>query len=156
MARKLEILTTLLIITLGIAGYLEAQKITGFSFDPLGSQAFPIGISLLLIGVCALVLMIPVFKRQKPSTSEVHFPATAYLKVLAMLVLVTSYVITVFIMRLPLSLMTVVFVVLASTALPSDHRLRDSVVALATGLVLGFGIEWIFTHFFFVDLPTLW
>lgn len=156
MSKRFEILTTLLMIALGVLGYIEAQNIRGMSFDPLGPTAFPIGISLLLIGICGVILISSLLRRRSISEDSKNIPALAFLKVFGMLVLVTLYAIAVFSLRLPLSLMTIFFVLLASTTLPMKNRGRDSVIVLGTGLVTGVGAELIFTRFFFVDLPTLW
>lgn len=156
MSRRLEILTTVLMIALSVVGYIEARKIVGMSFDPLGPKAFPVGISLLLIGVCGLVLFLPLVRRRTASADRKHIPASAFARVLVMLVLVILYGIAVFSVRLPLSLMTLCFVLLAAATLPMKNRRRDGLIVLGTGLITGFGAELIFTRLFFVDLPTLW
>lgn len=156
MTRRLEVLTTLLLISLGVTGYLEAHKIAGFSFDPIGSKAFPIGISLLLVALCCLILFSALFRRKNNPAKEKTAPAHAFLRILGMLTLIIFYIITVFSLRLPLSLMTLCFVLLASSILPMEVRSRGTFIALLGGLILGFASEWVFTRFFFVDLPTLW
>ncbi|UTW11413.1 tripartite tricarboxylate transporter TctB family protein [Marinobacterium rhizophilum] len=157
MARRLETLVTLLMIALGLVGYLEAQKITSFSFDTLGSKAIPQGLSVLLLLVGILVLLLPQL-RPKPMEAETSaaFQLSDLGRTLVMLVFVAIYILGMFTLRLPVSLMTTAFVVASASLLPMPHRAQGTVRALITGLILGFGVEWIFTRFFFVDLPTLW
>ncbi|WP_417228460.1 tripartite tricarboxylate transporter TctB family protein [Amphritea sp.] len=166
---KIENAVTLLMISLGIVGYIETQKITGFAFDSLGSKAIPEGVSILLILIGLLVLSSNIYQLWKGKTDET-LPASSekaleanepvelsgFARPLAIVILVILYISAVFVLRWPVSVMTMAFVVMSATLLPMPNRKQGTIYALIAGLVVGVGIELIFTQFFFVDLPTLW
>ncbi len=158
MTKWLEGIVTLMMIAFGTLGYLAAQKIGGFSFDPLGSKALPEGSSVLLIAVSLIVLALCLFTPLSESQEEQAeaLQHSSFVQVAATLALTVAYVLSVFVFRLPISLTTALFIKLTAAILAPTCRARCARYAFITGLILGFGIEWIFTSFFFVDLPTLW
>ena len=166
---KIENVITLLMISLGIVGYTGIQEVTGFTFDPLGSKAIPEGISILLILTGLIVILSNIWQFYLGKASKALTASNKKIKdikelvvlsdfgrPLTMVVLVTLYISGVFLLRWPVSMMTIAFVILSATLLPMPNRKLGLIYALVTGLVVGAGIELIFTQFFFVDLPTLW
>lgn len=179
MDRRLEWFITMLIGIVGVIGCWSALQIGGFAFDPLGSRAVPLGVSVLMIGLCVvqagkwLLIRAPVASATgapvdvektdlnedgltKDGESEDDiFEAQQLLAPLGMLALCLGFIWLVFLERFPLSLVTIAFVVVAAQLLPMPNRRRCTLIALMLGVVLGFGAEWLFTQVFFVDLPAL-
>lgn len=157
MTKWLEGITIVMMLAFGASGYLAAQHIGGFSFDPLGSKAIPAGVSALLVGVSLLALAFCLFRpKREDGKEDTEIPQlSSFVQPLITLLLTAGFLYSVFVLRVPLSLMTTLFISLAAAVLAPDNRLRRTTYGLITGLILGFGIEWIFTSFFFVDIPTL-
>lgn len=157
MEKLIELCVAVLICATGVIGYRAAANITGFSFDPLGPAAVPLGIAgLVTLLSLGIIVQIPLGKSSPGDTRARTVPPRRYLVPLLSLGLVFGFAYGVFVLRAPLSLMTIAFVILCAQLLPMPHRGRGTVVALVSGVILGFGAEWIFTRFFLVDLPTLW
>lgn len=181
MTRPFETLVTLLMCLLGVVAYWVATKIGGMSFDPLGPKAVPEGLSLLLVVLCLLlgVLRVRTFWRERsgkgiaekaaPSLdgddgsedatddqAEGDAKALSLWTSLLMMVLAVAFVVGIFLARLPVSLVVWAYVCLAGLVMSRQNLVRRLIILLIVGLILGVGCEWIFTRFFFVDLPTLW
>lgn len=171
MSRIFEILISLAMIGIGALGWLESLKIKGFAFDSLGSRAVPQTLSalLLLAGFWVIVqgflgarmAMQPaadvgVVDGDEEDDEDVEATGADYVRAVAMFVFSFIFVYAVFVLRIPLSLSVLAFTVAGAQLLVRANRKRATLVAALVGVILGFGTEWIFTSFFFVDLPTFW
>jgi hypothetical protein len=159
---KIEQIITMLMIALGVLGYVGSEKISGFSFDPLGSSSIPKGVSALLIITSVAVLMKSFMKHRNSivSDSSINKEESIFsldlLRPPLMLMLIVVYSIGVFNLRIPVSIMTTLFLCGASLLIADKDRKRVTILSLLIGIVLGSGIELVFTQFFFVDLPRFW
>ena len=148
-----KIIAWILFTALGGLTLWAATQITGAAFDPLGSQAVPYalgGLLLLLMGVDAGV------QQQTRTESEEPADGMALVQMIAVLGLSVVYCAGVFILAVPFSIATLVFVPMASYALSPAYDRRSNMMRLVMGAVIGFGGELLFTKVFFVDIPGVW
>ena len=66
--------------------------------------------------------------------------------------LLTAYVVGLTVLRLPFAYSTPVFVLLAGSLL-GPRNLRGTLLLAGLGLLLGFGLHWLFTEILVIDLP---
>ncbi|WP_372802108.1 tripartite tricarboxylate transporter TctB family protein [Paracoccus seriniphilus] len=161
MGLSFERLISVTMIGIGILGWLQSRNIKGFAFDALGSQAVPKLLSALLVlaGIWILLQGV-IFRGQSAGTTgdtdEPPLEAGDYLRAISMFALSVAFAFLVFQMRLPLSICVLATCLIGGRLLAPRGRRNATVISAFAGLILGFGAEWIFTRFFFVDLPTLW
>ena len=148
-----KIIACVLFTLLGVLTLRAASHITGAAFDPIGSQAVPYtlgGLLLLLLAADTLT------KNTTETESDEPAAPIAMLRIGLVLGLSVIYCAGVFVLAVPFSLATLVFVPLASYALLPDNTGRAHLMRLLTGAVIGFGGELLFTKIFFVDIPGMW
>ena len=153
-----ESLGLILFLGLGIASVSAATQITGLSFDPLGSQSTPYAIGGLTIGLSVIAGGVLIHRlraqtvHEKNSTTKQHDRYGGMIEVLGLLLIALFYSLALFEFRLPFSLVTAVFLPVATCLLEPGRR---PFIALILGVVIGFCGEIILTKAFFIDLPTL-
>lgn len=165
MGRIFEIMISLAMVGTGVFGWVESMKIKDFTFDPLGSRAVPQTLSgLLVLAGCWIILQRLLHARlaMQPATesvadAEAERPTGVdYARAVGMFLLAMAFAYAVFELRIPLSLCVLVFCLAGAQLLVPVSHIHATLLAVVVGVTLGFGAEWIFTNFFFVDLPTLW
>lgn len=165
--RGIEAVTLALFLALGGAGLWAASQISGLAFDPLGSAKAPYVISGFVVALSAWAGIRLFLSKSDPKPADdesqdandgdadAAYTGRDIGEVLAMLGLVVVYVFALFSIGLPFSIATPGLVVATACLLERAIKTRLLLIAVAAGVVIGFGGELLFTRIFFVDLPTL-
>ncbi len=148
-----KIIAWILFAALGGLTLWAATQITGAAFDPLGSQAVPYALGSLLL---LLMVVDAGVKKQTQTESEEPADWMSMIRMAAVLGLSVLYCAGVFILAIPFSIATLVFIPLASYVLSPSYDRRANMMRLVIGAVIGCGGEFLFTKVFFVDIPGLW
>ena len=120
-------------------------------YDPMGSAALPYAAATFL-GGCGLWLLLRAFQQREAAVAP-PVPAAAPRHALAAQFLLLMLVYAASMQTLGYRWSTLAFVWL-SVMLLAQHELRGQwFAALLLAIVLGFGAFWLFTRFFFIDLP---
>ncbi|MGK7864939.1 tripartite tricarboxylate transporter TctB family protein [Falsiroseomonas sp. E2-1-a4] len=144
----------LAVFVTGLAALLwfEAEKLPPPFFDPLGSAAVPQGIAVILLVLAALVaLRAGIGLAQRKPRVPAEYRARPDVAV-GIVLLTIGYVGVMQARLVGFELASVAFVALASALLGLFER-RIMLIGLLIALVLGFGGTWLFTGFFYIDLP---
>jgi hypothetical protein len=159
-----DIILSTSIITLSLAIFVESYSIRKLVGDvSMGTAMFPRAVTIMLT-LLSLRLLIKGIRNllvnrnraglrqpspeNKTSSKE---QSAIMLNLIGLLVLTVLYVSSLY-LRIHFAITTTLFIF--STVILLGGFLRKSVVyGLILGLILGFGIRYIFTRFFFIDLP---
>lgn len=132
--------------------WVEASKVPPPFFDPLGSAAVPQGIAIVLAvlaGIAALRAALGLQGRAARRAPDYRPRPDVAFGILALAIL---YVGVMQFRLVGFEVATIGFLALASALLGRMDR-RTLVAGLAIALVLGIGGTWLFTSFFYIDLP---
>lgn len=137
------------IIAVGL--FAGASVLPPPTFDPLGSAAVPKAVAVVLAGLALLVLM-PYLKQRRTvgASNEASLQGAINGAGIAMLALIYAGVLDFRIV--PFWLATLVFIPAAGAIIRAERAVL--IVNLIIGLILGVGGQWIFTKFFYMDLPV--
>lgn len=138
----------------GFAGLLwwEAMKVPPPFFDPLGSAAVPKSMGSLL-AMLALIILARAFvawpwpPRERPTEYRPR-PDIAF----GIVVLAIAYVGVMHLRLVGFELATIGFLI-ASAALLGRLDRKTLALGVVSAVVVGVGATWLFTRFFFIDLP---
>lgn len=148
-----EIGVSLLIILVCSVVIFESLGLPPGSFEPLGSAPVPQATCGLIILLCLLVIYGAVRRKNQPAepgTSEIPNDVTSAL----LLVVVTlAYVVALHFRLTGFGILTAAYLFLVISAL-ERFRAPPMAIAAILGLLVGFGVEYLFTQFFVVDLPA--
>jgi putative tricarboxylic transport membrane protein len=144
----------LAIAVAAFAGLLwwEALKIPPPFFDPLGSAAVPKAIAVALAALAIIILVrallaLPWPARQPPRDYRPRPDIAA-----GIVVLVFAYVGVMQLRLLGFELATILFLIAAAALLGRMNRMTLA-LGVVCALVIGIGATWLFTGFFYIDLP---
>lgn len=119
-------------------------------FDPVGSAAVPRGVAVTLLVLVAVHLLLRL--RQPPRTEPRRLGDIGMGKgAMLTLAITAAYCLLLQLRILPFAVPTAAFLVVLVPALAASWRQLP--IALAIGLVMGLGCQWLFTEIFFIDLP---
>jgi putative tricarboxylic transport membrane protein len=131
----------------------ESAKIPPPFFDPLGSAAVPNAIALVL-AVLAAILALRALAALGPGDGAESLPFRRRPDVaVGIYVLCVAYVAVMDVGWLAFGPATLLFLVAAAALLGRLHG-RTLLTGTAVAVVVAFGCAWLFTRFFFIDLPT--
>lgn len=131
--------------------YAGASVLPPPTFDPLGSAAVPKAVAVVLAGLALLVLMPYVRqRRQSGATGQASLQGAANGAGIVLLALLYTGVLDFRIV--PFWLATLLFIPAAGAIIRPERSVL--IVNLIIGLILGVGGQWIFTKFFYMDLPV--
>jgi hypothetical protein len=146
----------LIIVVCGIF-YSAAAKLPPGTFEPLGSGPVPKYTALIIIACCLLVIFNAVRKiaRGPGLGADVmnEFRGRSPLGALVILGLTLGYILVLQTRILPFGVVTFGFLLLTIWVL-EDLRLKALLPALIVSAIGSFGVEYLFTNVFYVDLPT--
>ncbi|MDF2096873.1 tripartite tricarboxylate transporter TctB family protein [Aquibaculum arenosum] len=157
---RAEIAAGLILAVIGGACVAAAMAAPQPGLDPLGPGALPMAAALIVI-LLSLAMIGQALRRKRfePSGS---FAETADgsaarqppspLPLLLVSLVTLLYVAALAFLRLPYWGATLVFVTITVWLL-SNRRIAALPKALAAGVILGFGCDYLFTQIFIVDLP---
>ncbi|WP_372624134.1 tripartite tricarboxylate transporter TctB family protein [Falsiroseomonas sp.] len=132
--------------------WMEAAKVPPPFFDPLGSAAVPEGIAIVLVVLAAIVALRAVLGMpERAGKGAIGFRARPDIAI-GIFLLAVAYVGVMQLGLLGFELATIAFLAAASALLGRFER-RAMLFGLAIALVLGVGGTWLFTGFFYIDLP---
>lgn len=135
----------------GISFYFSGS-IQGFSFDPIGSSLFPRTISALLVLFSFLAIVEMIIKKE----SRLGVSWKVLGTVLLIMLLIFLYILATFVYRIPFSISTLVLVFVVSFLVSEKYSRKIFCYSILIGAVVGISCEYLFTEFFFVDLPVIW
>lgn len=152
-----EIAVCSLIIVFCAVILWQAAKLPPGSFEPLGSAPVPQYTAGIVMFCCLLVIGRAVLgiRRQPPLREHVkdEFRGRSPVNAIVMFVGTLAYVALLQLGALSFGLLTFGFLWLMILTLNRFDR-RSLLPAMATAAVFGFGIEYLFTQVFVVDLPV--
>jgi hypothetical protein len=122
------------------------------SFEPLGPAPVPRAVALIVIGLSLVVMGSALGRRRSGAIPPPPPYVPRPLDAAAILGLTVLYVALMGLGLLRFSIATTAFVTL-SILLLDRFRVRSLPLALGLGLILGFGLQYIFTKILVVDLP---
>lgn len=159
-----DIILSTSIIALSLAVFVESYSIRKLVGDvSMGAAIFPRAVTIMLILLCIHLLIKRIrnllIDRNRAGLSQPspENKTSSKEQSAMMLNLIGFFVLTVLYIsslnwRIHFAITTTLFIF--STVILLDGFLRKSVVyGLILGLILGFGIRYIFTRFFYIDLP---
>lgn len=142
------------IVVAAFAGLLwwEATKVPPPFFDPLGSAAVPKSIALILAVLSVIVLaralvVLPWQPRAAPDGYRPRPDIAAGIVLLSI-----AYAGVMQLRLLGFEMATIGFLVAAAALLGRLDR-KTLIYGVASALILGIGATWLFTRFFYIDLP---
>lgn len=157
MSRPIEALVCLILILVGATGYIASSHITGLTLDPIGPRGVPRTVSVLLVLLTLIVIVRVFLGRAQPTIDQTEAVSLHKLGlVLGLVTFTVIYCYTLFFLRFPFSLTTMLFIIISAQFLIKERRLKWTIYAALSGAIAGFVIEYLFTQVFFVDLPTIW
>jgi putative tricarboxylic transport membrane protein len=140
------------VLLFAIVIWLEAEKVPPPFFDPLGSAVVPQGIAIALAALAAIIALRAVLGlAERVGGQGAGFRARPDIAI-GILVLATLYVGVMQLRVVGFELATIAFLAAASALLGRFER-RAMLLGLLIALVLGVGGTWLFTGFFYIDLP---
>lgn len=119
-------------------------------FDPVGSAALPRAVAVALLLLVGIFLVTRLRGRPGESRSGLSDIAMGRGAVITLL-LVVAYGALMQTRLIGFAPATALFLAAAIPALRGSWR--ELPLAVAVGLVMGFGSQWLFTEVFFIDLP---
>lgn len=140
------------VAALAVLLWLESDKIPPPFFDPLGSAAVPRGIAAALAALALLIAL-----RAAPSLGARGTGGAAAYRprpdiALGIVALAIAYLGAMQSGLLGFPLATIIFLVAASALLGRFAR-RTVAFGTAIAVLMGLGGTWLFTEFFYIDLP---
>jgi putative tricarboxylic transport membrane protein len=119
-------------------------------FDPVGSAAVPRGVAIVLLVLVGLHLVVRL--RQPPRGEPVRLGELGMGGGAVLTLVVTLVYCAVLQLRLlPFAVPTAAFLLVLIPALAASWKRLP--MAIAIGIVMGIGCQWLFTEIFFIDLP---
>ncbi|WP_366555003.1 tripartite tricarboxylate transporter TctB family protein [Aquibaculum sediminis] len=155
-----EIAAGLILAVIGGACVAAAMAAPQPGLDPLGPGALPMAAALIVI-LLSLAMIGQALRRKRFEPSASFAESTdsggtrqtpSPLPLLQVSIVTLLYVAALAFLRLPYWGATLVFVTITVWLL-SGWRVASLPKALAAGVVLGFGCDYLFTQIFIVDLP---
>ena len=139
-----------LMIAAGIACILSASTLSKSDLEPIGPAAFPIAVAIILIALAAAVL-INAFRPRTIGGESVEFRHRGDLAAI-MVGFTAAYVLAMQFDLLSFRWATVAYVAVLCAAL-FGWQPRKLPAAAILGLVMGLGLQYVFTKVLFLDLP---
>ncbi len=155
MARNLDIGVSAFLIVASAAIYVETLDLPPPVYDPIGPAAFPRALSVI-IGVLALAVMASAIRGPSLAAAKDEGRPLSYRPrpdlALGSVLLTAGYVALLAFRTFSFAVVTTVYLVVLIMLLFKFERRRLPAAVLLAALV-GFGCDYIFTQFFFIDLP---
>lgn len=130
----------------------ESDKIPPPFFDPLGSAAVPRGIAIALAALALLVALRAAASLRSRGRGDAQTFRPRPDIALGIVALAVAYLGTMQLGLLGFPLATIIFLVAASALLGRFER-RTVAFGAAIAVIMGVGGTWLFTEFFYIDLP---
>jgi len=138
------------VVTASVLLFLGAASIPPPMFDPVGSAAVPRGVAvalLVLVGLHWLLRFVQPPRAEPRGLADIGMGKGAVVA----LVVTIAYCAVLQWRILPFAVPTAAYLAVLIPALALSWRQLP--MALALGLVMGVGCQWLFTEVFFIDLP---
>lgn len=151
---KYDIGVALFLIVVSAAVLREAAGLPPGHFEPLGAAPIPRALAWCVIVLSGLVMVQAVLRMRRGDTGtpqeDAYVPRP--LDAVAVLALTIGYVIVLSNALVNFAIATILFLVIA---IPLLYRFRWIAfpLSLGIGVVMGFGLQYLFTRVFVVDLP---
>ncbi|HVL70328.1 MAG TPA: tripartite tricarboxylate transporter TctB family protein [Beijerinckiaceae bacterium] len=129
---------------------VEARTLPPPFFEPIGSAAVPRATALIVLTLAAAMIVQALLRR--PADAPPETPSANLRLALAFSALTVLYAAGLGLTRIGYAPLTVVFLAVAIPLLGGFDR-RTIGFALASGIVLGFGLQFLFTRILVTDLP---
>jgi len=151
---RVDIGVCLFLIVICCAVLVQAAKLPPGSFEPLGSAPIPQATAGLIIGLCILVIgrAALVMWRGEASAAAPPYPPRR-LDAVALIGLTVVYVLLMAQRVAGFAPITALFLFVAIGFL-TRFAPRSLVIAALTGVIMGWGCQYVFTQVFVVDLPA--
>ena len=154
--QKFEIAVSGLIIFICVVFLWESWDLPPGSFEPLGSGPVPQATAGVII-LCCLWVIYSAFKTTPDAEDEEDAEEVVPIRISAGVLMALATLLFVIVLHFRLmafSFMTVIFLTVTIWGLEQFNK-KKFLPALITGVIIGFGVEYLFTQVFVVDLPTL-
>ncbi len=135
-----------------LAALWETRDIPPGTFEPLGSAPVPQGVALLIIALCLMVIVTALRRPAEPAEDLGYAPRPLDAAVTAGLTVV--YVAAMQARLMDFAPLTALFL-FVTIAFLTRLRLRSLPTAALVGVITGWGLQYVFTRVFVVDLPGL-
>jgi putative tricarboxylic transport membrane protein len=149
---KQDVKLSLIILFFAGAIWWEAAKLPPPFFDPLGSAALPKAIASILLFLMLIMLVRAAlawpWQDENEATEFRPRPDLA----IGIVALSVAYVGGMHLRLVSFEYGTILFLI-SSAALLGRMNRRTLLLGTAAALIMGFGATWLFTRFFFIDLP---
>ncbi len=151
--RKFEIWASILIIAVCAVVIYETLDLPPGSFEPLGSAPVPQATAGIII-ILSIVVIVNAFRPRRADISEdtddvPDEPVSAFLLCAATLL----YVLTLHFRLLGFGTLTAIYLFALISAL-ERFQLKSTIIAAVIAVIGGYGIQYLFTQVFVVDLPA--
>lgn len=135
-----------------LAALWETRDIPPGTFEPLGSAPVPQAVALLIIALCLTVIVTALRRPAEADDAPAYEPRPLDAAVVAVFTIV--YVAVMQARMLDFAPLTAVFL-FANIAFLTRLRLRALPTAALVAVITGWGLQYVFTRVFVVDLPGL-
>ena len=123
-------------------------------FDVVGPDFLPTVVALLVAALTLVQVVMHVARRWRSQPGGRSEVAAALGSALIFSAVTVAYVALLAFRMAPFFLLTAVFVMLTTLLLSPRFSWREAAMGLIIGLVLGVGLQYVFTQVLIIDLPT--
>jgi len=153
LSRRFEIGASLAVILACAVLIYESLGLPPGSFEPLGSAPVPQATAGLIILLCAIVIAGAIRKRGKAITAEEDEVKDEPVSALLLIALTLLYVLLLHFRVMGFGTLTAGYLFVVISAL-ERFRPRSLIGAAIVGILVGYGVQYLFTQVFVVDLPA--
>lgn len=151
--RQFEIGASLVVILACAVLIYESLGLPPGSFEPLGSAPVPQFTAGLIILLCVVVIVSTIRKRGGTETAVENDVKDEPVSALLLVALTLLYVLLLHFRVMGFGTLTAGYLFVVISAL-ERFRPRALIGAAIVGVIVGFGVQYLFTQVFVVDLPA--
>jgi hypothetical protein len=145
-----DIVFSAIMIVFGVMAFVSVSDLRKSALEPIGPSAFPFAVSIVLVALSGYIL-VKAFVGGSPPAPTAEFGRRRDLALIA-LALTIAYFLVMQLDWMTFRWATVLYVGVLTAAL-ANWRVRTLPGAAVLGLVMGFGLKFVFTQVLYLDLP---
>lgn len=133
----------------------ETGQTRGPVFDAIGPDVLPTAVALMVAGLTLLQVVLQIARGSQPlPDADPRIMAPELLRGLVFAAVTIAYVALLASRLAPFWVATAVFVAAATLIMARPPNWRDAILGAVIGVILGAGLQFVFTTILVIDLPT--